>query len=136
MPRPWSERHVEMMPKATFYKPSGIPTASLEIISLALDELEAIRLVDGEGLDQTQAAERMNVSRATVGRILERGRRKIANALSQGAALQINQGAAPVTMSCRPGRGQRKGKGRGRRHRGFKNCDLNETKEKEIKPCE
>jgi predicted DNA-binding protein (UPF0251 family) len=125
-----------MMPKATFYKPSGIPTSSLDIISLALDELEAIRLVDGEGLDQTQAAERMNVSRATVGRILERGRNKIATALTRGAALQIDQGAAPVTMACRPGRGRGKGMGRGRRHRGLNSCELNEIETKENESCE
>jgi predicted DNA-binding protein (UPF0251 family) len=68
----------------------------LAAVEVHLDELEAIRLVDGDGLDHEQAAEHMKVSRATVGRILKRVRRKIARALVHGEALLIEQGDAPV----------------------------------------
>jgi predicted DNA-binding protein (UPF0251 family) len=75
-----------------FYKPAGIHAARLESVELSLDELEAMRLVDAEMMDQATAAEQMNVSRATVGRILASGREKVANALSHGMAIVIGEG--------------------------------------------
>jgi len=59
---------------------------------MTLDELEAIRLADLEGLYQEKAAERMEVSRATFGRILDAAHRKIAGALIRGKALRIEGG--------------------------------------------
>jgi hypothetical protein len=63
---------------------------------LYLDELEAIRLADLEGLYHEQGAERMGVSRATFGRILEGARRKIAGVLVQGQALRIEFGKEEI----------------------------------------
>lgn len=68
---------------------------------MTLDELEALRLADLEGLYQEDAAARMGVSRPTLGRILEAGRRKVAEALVLGKALRIEGG--PVV--ARPRRG-------------------------------
>jgi predicted DNA-binding protein (UPF0251 family) len=96
MPRPFKTRWVARLPGVTIFKPAGVPARDLSHVQIHLDELEAFRLVDGEGLDQAQAAERMNVSPATVSRILERVRKKIAQALVEGAALSIQQGDAPV----------------------------------------
>jgi predicted DNA-binding protein (UPF0251 family) len=64
----------------------------LETVILELDELEAMRLCDHEGLDQTEAGIRMEVSRGTVQRLLRSGRSKVLNALLSNAALVINQG--------------------------------------------
>jgi predicted DNA-binding protein (UPF0251 family) len=58
-------------------------------VCLSLDELETIRLADHEGLYHEQAAERMNISRPTFGRILGEARRKVAEALIDGKALRI-----------------------------------------------
>jgi len=80
------------MPGATLFKPAGIPARELDEIVLPLDEFEAIRLADMEGLYHEQAAERMNVSRQTLGRILESARRKVAEALVTGKALRIEGG--------------------------------------------
>ena len=74
------------------FKPAGIPARDLEAIVLALDEMEAVRLADLEGLYQEEAAERMGVSRPTFGRIVESGRRKIADAIVRGKALVIEGG--------------------------------------------
>jgi predicted DNA-binding protein (UPF0251 family) len=63
---------------------------------LALDEYEAIRLADLEGLYQEQAAERMNVSRPTFGRILATAHRKVAEALVFGHTLRIEGGTIRV----------------------------------------
>jgi len=64
----------------------------LEMIRLGLDELEAMRLCDLEGLDQTAAGERMNVSRGTVQRLLKSGRAKVLGALLESSALLIAEG--------------------------------------------
>ena len=64
----------------------------LEEVALSLDELEALRLADLEGLYQDEAAERMGVSRPTFARIVETSRRKVAEALVHGRALRIAGG--------------------------------------------
>ena len=56
------------------FKPSGIPLAQVEIVEVALDEVEAMRLCDLEGIDQARAAEEMGVSRGTVQRLVSSGR--------------------------------------------------------------
>jgi len=78
------------------FKPAGIPASSLEEVVLHLDELEAIRLVDLEGLYQKAAAEKMGVSRQTLGRIVEAARKKVAEALIQGKVLRIDGGVVQM----------------------------------------
>lgn len=63
----------------------------LEQIGLGLDELEALRLADLEGLYQEEAAARMNVSRPTFGRIISEARRKVADAIINGKVLVIEK---------------------------------------------
>lgn len=87
----------------------------LESIELAADELEAVRLSDLEGLYQEQAAEQMGVSRQTLGNILKRAHKKIAEALIEGKALQLESCCpiSPENRRARPGRcGRRRGHGR------------------------
>lgn len=100
MSRPPFQRHVGGPPRCGCFKPAGIPAQSLEEIVLAVDEYEAIRLADYEGLYQEQVADRMGVSRQTVGRILEIARRKVADALVHGKVLRI-EGGAYVTGGLR-----------------------------------
>jgi predicted DNA-binding protein (UPF0251 family) len=92
MPRPTCCRRIACQPGATVFKPAGIPGDHLEWETLGLDELEALRLADLEGLYQDRAAEKMGVSRATFGRIVESARRKVARALCSGGALEIAGG--------------------------------------------
>jgi predicted DNA-binding protein (UPF0251 family) len=104
MPRPPIERSVAGVPRVTLFKPAGVPGRELEQLQLAVDELEAIRLVDLEGLSHEQAAEVMGVSRQTVGRVLERGRAKVAEALVAGKAILIGGGqyrVEPRQLLCR-----------------------------------
>jgi predicted DNA-binding protein (UPF0251 family) len=61
----------------------------LTVVSLAVDEFEALRLCDGEGLDQTTAGRRMDVSRGTVQRLVTAGRRKLIDALLQRRAIMV-----------------------------------------------
>jgi predicted DNA-binding protein (UPF0251 family) len=92
MPRPFCCRRISGTPAASVFKPAGIPARTLEQVVLALDEFEAIRLADLQGLYQDEAAERMRVSRPTFGRIIESARRKVAEALIMGKALRIEGG--------------------------------------------
>jgi len=92
VPRPPCPRRVSEPPRFAYFKPAGIPASVLEEVALSVDELEALRLADLEGLYQEQAAARMGVSRATFARIVEAARRKVAGALVHGRALRIAGG--------------------------------------------
>ena len=89
MSRPKKCRCINCTPNTSYFKPKGIPIFKLEEVSLSLDELEAIRLADYEGLYHEEAAEKMTVSRATFGRILNEARHKVAEAIVDGKALRI-----------------------------------------------
>ncbi len=89
--RPRKCRRVKCDVAADYFKPRGIPLPHLEEVELALDELEAIRLADCEGLYHEDAAAKMGVSRATFGRTLEVARRKVAECIVGGKAIRINR---------------------------------------------
>ncbi len=93
MPRPFKPRRVQAMPNVTYFKPTGIPMSYLEEIVLTVDELEALRLKDLEGLEQHDCAAKMNVAQSTLQRILVSAREKVARAIVEGKALRIYGGA-------------------------------------------
>lgn len=92
MARPAKLRCVARLPSVGSFRPVGIPVNSLEAVSLSLEEFESIRLRDLEGLEQEECAEQMRISRPTFHRILDSARRKLADALVNGKALQIEGG--------------------------------------------
>ena len=94
-------RRVNFLPQATYFKPAGVPLARLHEIRLSVEEAEAIRLKDLEGLEQEECAGKMNISRATFARELNSGRRKVAAALIQGQAIRIEGGNFEVTRRFR-----------------------------------
>jgi predicted DNA-binding protein (UPF0251 family) len=102
MPRPKCCRNVCGVPDKNYFKPRGIPISQLEEVALRLDEYEAIRLADYEGLYQEEAAASMNISRQTFGRIIEAAHKKIADVLINGKALKIEGGevALDETKPC------------------------------------
>ncbi len=125
MGRPEKLRTVGCRAGVRGFKPVGRPVVELEVEVLRLDELEALRLADLEGLYQEAAAERMGVSRPTFARILQRARATVARALLEERFLAVGEG--PVirspdgTLPCpihggrrRRGRGCRCRRGRGR----------------------
>lgn len=101
MPRPRCSRRIDGAPGARIFKPAGQPAASLEEVALSLEEYEAIRLADFEGLYQEEAARRMGVSRQTFGRGVEAARRKVARALVLGLVLRIEDPEAPARPALR-----------------------------------
>ena len=96
MVRPKRCRRIASLPDCTIFKPAGIPARTLDEIVLQIDELEALRLVDCEGLYQQQAASQMEVSRQTFGRIVEGACKKVAKALVDGCVLRIEGGRIEV----------------------------------------
>jgi predicted DNA-binding protein (UPF0251 family) len=90
MPRPRIGRRIRFSPETTYFKPAGISLRDLEESVLERDELEAIRLVDLKGIEQTRAAEQMNISQPTLSRLLTSAREKIAEALVNGKAIRVN----------------------------------------------
>jgi predicted DNA-binding protein (UPF0251 family) len=89
MVRPKRERCISHMLGVTYFKPRGVPLSELEEIILEADELEAIRLNDLEGLDQEEAAKKMNISQPTFHRIVVSARKKISEAIIKGKAIRI-----------------------------------------------
>jgi predicted DNA-binding protein (UPF0251 family) len=92
MPRPQKCRRVDFVPEVSHFKPAGIPFRDLEEVLLPVEEAEALRLRDLEGLEQEECAQRMSVSRPTFHRILGSARRKVADALLNGKAIRIEGG--------------------------------------------
>ncbi len=76
-------------PDVIYFKPQGIPLRMLEEVVLRADELEALKLYDVDGLEQTKAAEKMKISQPTFARILDSANKKIAEALVKGKAIRI-----------------------------------------------
>ena len=99
MSRPPKCRRVSFLPQATYFKPAGIPLRVLDEVQLSVEEAEAMRLKDLEGLEQEEGAEKMNISRPTFQRVLALGRQKIADALLNGKAIRIEGGSFEMAFS-------------------------------------
>ena len=102
MVRPFKCRRIGFSPTASYFKPRGIAMCLLEEVSLELDEMEALRLADFEGLYQTDAAARMGISRQTFANIVARARRKVADALIHGKALKISHDTEHLPIQHQP----------------------------------
>jgi len=90
--RPTKWRRVASLPQVTYFKPAALPLRMLEEVCLSVEETEAIRLKDLEGLEQEGCAQEMNISRPTFQRLLYSGRQKLADALINGKAIRIEGG--------------------------------------------
>lgn len=96
----WRRRH-RRGKRGRFPKPVTIPNPSkieklvpeprttASSISIEPAEVEALRLVDLEGLSQEEAGIEMGVSRGTIWRFLQSARRKMAQALTEGRPLVV-----------------------------------------------
>jgi hypothetical protein len=110
MPKKKKVRQVAFDPEVTYFKPRGVALSSLKEISLNLDELEALRLVDLEDQEQTAAAKKMAISQSTLQRTLVKARKKVAQALVEGQAIKI-KGGEVIMVGFGRGRGQGGGRG-------------------------
>ena len=78
------------MPVYRSFSPDDITAG--ESVRMTVDEYEAVRLLDVEGLTQETCADRMNVARTTVTAIYDSARKKIADAIVHGKRLLIAGG--------------------------------------------
>ena len=123
MVRPQKNRRVAFNPAISYFKPRGIPMMQLEEVRLTVDEREAIRLSDLHGMSHEEAGRCMGVSRATFGRIIQNGRKAIADALINGKAINVEGGNYRIVdqarmfkcKSCSHAWQEEKGTGRPRR---------------------
>ncbi|NLA86192.1 MAG: DUF134 domain-containing protein [Clostridiales bacterium] len=92
MARPTKWRLIENIPAIPFFIPSTTDVAEIPENILKLEELEAVRLKDLEGLEQSECAEKMGVSRPTFQRILLSAREIIADSLVNGKTIHIEGG--------------------------------------------
>ena len=92
-------RRVSFIPQVTYFKPVSVRLAQSQEIRLAVEEVEAIRLKDFEGLEQEACSQRMNISRTTFARVLNSARQKMADALLNGKAIRIEGGNFELALS-------------------------------------
>ena len=100
MPRPCKCRRICSVPRITSFDAAGEPHS--EPVTIGLDELEVLRLLDRENLSQQQCAARMQVSRPTVARMYENVRKKLAEALTEGKSIHLAGGDIQVCTEPRP----------------------------------
>lgn len=92
MARPKRFRKMLNPPLFKGFKPYGGYGDNDDPVVLLLEELEAIRLLDYEGMSQVEAAEMMGVSRPTLTRIYDVARRKVASAFTEARSIIIEGG--------------------------------------------
>ena len=91
MTRPKLPRCLRFNPNVYYFKPQGIPLRELEEVVLFPDELEALKLYEVDGLDQTKASAKMKISQPTFARLLGSANKKIAEAIIKGKAIKIEK---------------------------------------------
>ena len=117
MARPIKPRWIGFNPPSVCFMPQPVAVQPSNLTVLTLDELEAIRLADLEGLGQEEAARRMNVSRPTFGRIVGQARGKVAAALVNAKAIGIEGGVVQFHPPYGHGWAGRRGGGGPHGHR-------------------
>ena len=83
------KRYARRLDSSRSFKPAGIPKSDLMSVNIMLDEFEAMRLCDYEGLSQIEAALEMQISRATIQRLLLSARKKIVDIILNNKILEI-----------------------------------------------
>ena len=100
--RPRKCRRVCDYPRTLAFSPEESGACQPPVI-LTVDEYEAIRLIDKEGLSQEQCGEQMQVARTTVQQIYASARKKLADVLVDGLPLRIEGGDVTLCGGGNPG---------------------------------
>lgn len=104
MPRPKKCRRICALPRCSSFGP--LEGAADGRVEMAVEEYEAIRLIDLLGCTQEECAAQMGVARSTVQQVYDTARRRLAQALVEGRRLHISGGdyvLCPRGEECRPG---------------------------------
>ena len=92
MPRPRKWRKVCCMPESDRFGPLNAKPGQNSVVIMTVDEYETIRLIDLQGFNQEECAEKMDIARTTVQRIYNEARKKLADCLVNGKVLRIKGG--------------------------------------------
>ncbi|MDD5173787.1 MAG: DUF134 domain-containing protein [Candidatus Omnitrophota bacterium] len=95
--RPKKTRWIKCTPGERCFKPLCKPLSKLDVVSLTLDEFEAVRLACLEELKQADAAKKMKISRPTFSRIVKNAHMKIADGLVNIKAIRIEGGCCKIS---------------------------------------
>ncbi|MCK9466980.1 MAG: DUF134 domain-containing protein [Candidatus Absconditabacterales bacterium] len=90
MPRPKKERIVCLDPNIKCFGPQGSKQKH-EVVEIFCDELEAIKLINIEGLSMLEGGKKMGVSASTFNRILKSAYKKITDAIINEKNLAIKK---------------------------------------------
>ena len=86
------KRKITRLPKSISFNPVDVPLTEVDTVILRLEGLEAMHLVDLNGLKQEDAARVMGVSRKTLWKDLKEARRIVTDALLNGKRIRIKEG--------------------------------------------
>lgn len=91
---PWQKkcRYIDKEYSNHVFKPKSVPMSKLKQVLVGHDEMEALKLVDIDHMKQSEAANKMGISSATIQRVIESARQKITSALIEGKAIIIDGG--------------------------------------------
>jgi len=99
--RPGKYRIVRVDPKISQFSPRGRPGRPEEV-EIRMDEYEALRLADYQGLSQKEAAKSMRISQQTFSRILRKAHQLIAKGITTGSAIRIQGGQYVISTRIDP----------------------------------
>lgn len=93
MPRPKVKKIIKTQLKTRKFTPVVDPRMKHDLNTgstrLEGEEIEALRLVDRDNLNQTEAGERMGTSQSTVQRIVKKARKKLIDALLNAKTIEL-----------------------------------------------
>lgn len=92
------KRYARRLESNRIFKPAGIPSTDIEVTTINIDELEAIRLIDYEGKSQIEAAKEMEVSRGTIQRLVEKARKKMIETILTNQGLKISNDISNIKL--------------------------------------
>jgi len=90
MVRPKCDKKITFCPKYKEFKPEGC-CSSVEVIYIEVEEAEALRLKNIEGLCQKKSAVKMGISQSTFQRILTSAYKKVSEALIEGKIIKLRE---------------------------------------------
>lgn len=99
MSRPVITRIVDIPMRTVYFKPCGKLPDDTECVTIKFEELEALRLSDLEGINQSEASKNMGISRHTFGRILAAARKKVARSLVESLPIVVTGGTNARRLS-------------------------------------
>lgn len=96
LPRLPKCRKIRVFPDYYSFIPENADEKEFETVTLTLDEYEAVKLLDAEGMNQEECAKSMGVARTTITAMYESARKKIAIALVEGKRIRISGGNVEI----------------------------------------